>query len=168
MISTSSRLDRDNGGGVYIDLLDKNGDDIPLAFVSDYLGVSGENSIKLRAYEDPYNNDDAAMACEWSKELVESGEKHNGKKKMYIVWKHGPYDDGDPGEHMCFSTREAAEKKFKEILDKCAEEGWRDGDGNTYEECLKKAYFQTTLRADRVFTACINEETIDEGEWFDD
>lgn len=83
-----SRLDDKSGGDVYIDLLDKNGTDAPLALVTDYLTAPGDESIRLMASYDPYGSDDLDTVFKWDKEEIEAGEapeEPEPEKKPYSV-----------------------------------------------------------------------------------
>ena len=94
-----------------------------------------------------------------------NSKKDDAEKKVYALY----VDDttNTPVVHTLFSTKEKARECFEEILANCFGRGWKDLNGHTYEECLEKMYFQTTFSSGDVYTTCVNEETVDEDEWFD-
>lgn len=74
IISTASRLDDGSGCGVYIDLEDKNRNDIPLASVIDHLKEDEEPCIHLFAAYG-LGSDEMETIQKWTKEEIEENER---------------------------------------------------------------------------------------------
>lgn len=73
VVSTASRLKDGSGCGVYLDLEDKNGNDIPLAAMIDHLKEDGDPCIHLFAAYD-FESDELETARKWTKEDIEEVE----------------------------------------------------------------------------------------------
>lgn len=74
IISTASRLDDGSGCGVYIDLEDKSGNDIPLASVIDHLKEDEDPCIHLFAAYG-LDCDEMETVQKWTKEKIETNEQ---------------------------------------------------------------------------------------------
>lgn len=74
IISTASRLKDGSGCGVYIDLEDKSGNDIPLAAMIDHLKEDEEPCIHLFAAYG-LSSDEMETVQKWTKEEIETNEQ---------------------------------------------------------------------------------------------
>ena len=84
VITTMDRLDDNSGGGVYIDLKDRKGYDVPLMAVSDYLTDKEDESIRLMVSYS-FEDDELESVHKWSKQEIEKEEGVIPAQKKYSI-----------------------------------------------------------------------------------
>ena len=80
VLTAQSRLPDGSGRGVYLDLVDKNGNDVPLAVLTDS-SATREDDISLLCAEHPYQSTEMEYAKVWEYSYLEAGEKRDKEQK---------------------------------------------------------------------------------------
>ena len=75
VVSTISRIADDTGAGIGLNVVDRKGNELQLAVLTDTTdGI--EHGIRLLQARDPYNDDDMETSHFWDKSYFEDGERH--------------------------------------------------------------------------------------------
>lgn len=83
-------------------------------------------------------------------------------KKIYRLIE----DDSDDETCTFFSTREAAEKKFLELIEGFVKEKAKDANGRTYKQCRDELGFICYTRGSEAYSVNVDEIVLDCDEWY--